>query len=248
MLLNLKKSDLARPIYRIVSLERLVELFTAQENVLVNPSKWEDTFENFILKAKVKSKTGEIFDGDLRDSVFGQCWTLHNASDAMWRIYSPNKDGLRIKSTIGELLQGIYQVHQPDAKQKCAIGLVEYKTLKKLFWHANNTYEFDTSIFVENVFRSLLLKRLPFVHEKEVRLLFQSWFPDLLQDGIYRYKIDPHSFVKEVMIDPRRSYDEFKTLKHIIQRSTNFKGSIKRSQLYKLPKDRILEVKDDCGF
>jgi hypothetical protein len=73
MLLNLKKGDLARPVYRIVSIERLVDLFTSNENVLISPSKWEDTFENFILKSKVKLSTGETVDYNMHNSVFGQC-------------------------------------------------------------------------------------------------------------------------------------------------------------------------------
>lgn len=247
MLLNLKRGDLARPVYRIISLERLVDLFESKENVLVSPSKWEDTFENFILKSKVKLATGKTVDYNMHNSVFGQCWTLHDASDAMWRIYSPNKDGVRIKSTIGDLLSSIYKVHKPHPDARCCIGKVEYKTTTQLTWHANNTFD-ESGISVDKLFRSLLLKRLPFEHEKEVRLLYQSWNSELIPDGVYKYKVDPTQMVKEIMIDPRRSYQEFKILKLIIQRSTKYTGPIKRSLMYQLPKNLVVRATDDFGF
>lgn len=247
MLLGLTKSDMSRPIYRIVTLERLVELFTKNENVLVSPSKWEDTFENFILKSKVKLSTGEIEDYGFHKTVFGQCWTLHNASDAMWRIYSPSNEGIRIKTTIGKLISSMYQAHPSHAKARCCIGKVDYVTKKKLTWHANNTFD-ESGLALDKMFKSLLLKRTAFEHENEVRLIYQHWGDDFLDHGLYSYKIDPHKLVDEIMIDPRRSYSEFQTIKLIIERSTKYKGKIKRSLLYQFPKDMVLTVTDDFGL
>lgn len=247
MLINLTKNDLTKPVYRIMSLERLIDLFESKENVLVSPSKWEDTFENFILKSKVKLSTGETVDYNMHKSVFGQCWTLHTASDAMWRIYSPNKEGVRIKSTVGDLLAAIYQSHQPHPELRCCIGKVGYKKSKELLWHANNTFD-ESGISVEKLFHSLLLKRLPFEHEKEVRLLWQSWDESLDTEETYRYKVDPNQIVKEIMIDPRRSYEEFKLIRLIIQRSTSFKGPIKRSLMYQLPKNLVVKATNDFRF
>lgn len=87
-------------IYRIVSVERLLQLFQTQQNTLIKPKKWDDPFENFILQSQVRIPTGEIATFGFRDQFYGQCWTLHSASDAMWRIYSPNKNAVRIRSTI----------------------------------------------------------------------------------------------------------------------------------------------------
>jgi hypothetical protein len=83
--LNLKNQY----IYRIISIDRLFELFANNENVLVSPKKWEDPFENFISKSKVLKTDGEIVDFDFRNEIYGQCWSQHKVSDAMWRIYSP---------------------------------------------------------------------------------------------------------------------------------------------------------------
>jgi len=38
--------------------------------------------------------TGEVVEWGFREDFFGQCWTFHKASDAMWRIYSPGGNGI----------------------------------------------------------------------------------------------------------------------------------------------------------
>ena len=46
-------------IYRIISVDRLHELFSNNQNSLVSPKKWEDPFENFILKSKARLPDGD---------------------------------------------------------------------------------------------------------------------------------------------------------------------------------------------
>ena len=49
--LNLSERDLSQRVYRIVALVRLLQLFETGENVLVNAKKWEDPFENVVLRS-----------------------------------------------------------------------------------------------------------------------------------------------------------------------------------------------------
>jgi Protein of unknown function (DUF2971) len=245
MIVNLRKKDLTRPIYRIISLERLLEMFTTNKNTLVKPSLWPDTFENFILKSKVKLSSGQIVEYNYHDRMYGQCWTLHNSSDAMWQIYSPNKESLRIKTTIGNLLDSIYKTHPDIPEAKCCVGKVQYLTSKELMRVANSTFD-DSGIAVENIFRSLLVKRKAFEHENEVRLLYEEWNDDFSNE-IYSYQVGANRLISQIMVDPRRSHSEFKTLERIIRKATGFKGSIKRSLLYSLPKNKTVTVTDILG-
>ena len=59
-LINLSEADGDMPIYRIYALDRFLSLLKMQEDALVNPEKWEDPFENFLL-----SRT-EVVDGQGR--------------------------------------------------------------------------------------------------------------------------------------------------------------------------------------
>lgn len=236
MLINITESEIDKPIYRIISLERLLELFVTKKNTLVKPKTWEDVFENFI-----RQRRGEIAEYNLHDRMYGQCWTLQKASDAMWRIYSSDKKGLRIRTTIRKLAEslGNSQPSLPDVR--CRIGKVEYLSEKKLMEVANSTFD-DSGIGVDELFRSLLVKRRAFVHESEVRAIYYEIDDISFSNDLYRYEIDPHYLIDQIMIDPRRSYEEFIGIKKIIQETTGFRGKIKRSLLYTLPRDITIDV------
>lgn len=126
MYLNIEEIDFTTYIYRTIPLSRLFELFQDQENTLVKPSLWEDTFENFVLKTKLKNELNEVIELNIHDRMYGQCWTQEKSSDAMWRIYSPDKRGVRIRTTIAELLESISMATVELAKCEHCIGKVEY--------------------------------------------------------------------------------------------------------------------------
>ena len=65
-------------VYRIISVERLFELFDLKLNVLVKPKSWEDPFENFILQSHVKLSTGDLAKLEARNQIYGQCWMYYN--------------------------------------------------------------------------------------------------------------------------------------------------------------------------
>jgi hypothetical protein len=80
-------------------------MFERRENVLVSPECWDDSFENLILKCSVITESGERAQTMFHDQFFGPCWTLRSYSDAMWRIYAPNGQGVRHKRSVEELRQ-----------------------------------------------------------------------------------------------------------------------------------------------
>jgi len=243
MLLNIGETELDKPIYRIISLERLLELFVTGTNTLVKPALWEDVSANFILRSPVRLRGGEIVEYDFYDRMYGQCWTLHKASDAMWRIYSSNKTGLRVRTTIRKLAESLIVAQRSLPEVRCCVGKVKYLSDSDLMHIANSTFD-DSGIGIEEIFRSLLVKRTAFIHEKEVRAIYQELDENAFSCDLYRYPIDPHHFIDQIMIDPRRSYEEFKMIKEIISKTTGFKGEIKRSLLYTLPKGITLDVTD----
>jgi hypothetical protein len=96
--------DWDAPIYRVYSMHRFKSLLNTKTNGLVHPSLWKDPFENFFLKCKAVASDGTFVSLEsLSESWYGQCWTKNRDSDAMWRIYSPNKDGVRVSTTIRKL-------------------------------------------------------------------------------------------------------------------------------------------------
>jgi hypothetical protein len=225
-------------IYRIISLDGMFELFSTKKNVLVSPKKWDDPFENFILKSKAKLPNGEIVDFGFRDDWFGQCWTRHKASDAMWRIYSPNSKGVRIRTTIPKLAQSLAGQLGKWQRIQCFLGKVKYLNSSNMMNFANTIFKGKNNPEAYELAQTLLIKRPAFKHENEVRLLYFEKNSGNTRD-IYKYDIDPHKLIDQIMIDPRVDFSEFKKIKNDIKTKTNFKGRILRSLLYAPPKNMV---------
>ncbi len=244
--LYFKESDLDRYIYRIVSIERLIELYKKKENTLLNPDTWDDPYENFILKSKVRMASGEIREYGFHTHFYGQCWSLHKASDAMWRIYSKDQCGVRIRTTVRKLANSLSDsgVKLPDVT--CYIGKVRYLTSKDLKDYSNSAYLVyeDGSFAVDGLFKSLLVKRKAFSHEKEVRLIYGDVTSDNSTNNMFVYKFDPHQTIDQLMLDPRLTYSQYIENKSRIKTEAEAKCKIMRSLLYAAPEEVVLNVKN----
>lgn len=223
--LEIPKSKRDIFIYRIMPINRLFELFHKKQNVLVKPQKWEDPFENFILRSK---------------QIYGQCWTLQSASDAMWRIYSPESNAVRVRSKVSALAEGLYQMRGKGAQDEVFIGRVQYLPNKALMSFAKNTLRNLTTHSQKMLAKTLLVKRPAFRHEREVRLIFIP--QDKILEDIFPYSVDPNLLINQIMIDPRMSLKDADTLKIKIKAETGFSGEIKRSLLYAPPPDFSIKV------
>jgi hypothetical protein len=219
----------------------LFELFNNRKITLVHPSLWEDPYENFILKSKVKLSSGEIKDYTFHEDFYGQCWSLHKASDAMWRIYSKDCDAVRIKTTVRKLLGSLYNGGSNKPSMSCIVGKVQYLSEKSLKRFANSIYV-NGELTKENLFRSLLVKRLAFKHESEIRLLYFD-LDRKVKGDFYFFDIQPDELIEQIMLDTRCTYNEFEDFKTEILEKTSFSGPIKRSLLYTAPEN--IELNDN---
>lgn len=230
-----------RKLYRIMRFDHLLSLFRDKENVLVPPAKWDDPFENFVLKSPAIMPTGEVVEWGFREDFYGQCWTFHKASDAMWRIYSPGGDGtppegrgVRIRTTAETLLRSLAVAAGPHAPQQAFLGRVRYLTQDKMKDFGNRAIRLPLN--AADFARTLLVKRLAFRHEREARLLFLAdRHRDRLTEGRFHYPVNPHELVHQIMLDPRLTRDEAEALKAKIRAETQFEGPILHSGLYVLP-------------
>lgn len=220
-------------LYRIVSLERLYQLFSDRKNGLVRPSLWEDPFENLALKSRaiIGGEEGEF---GFRDELYAQCWTQHTASDAMWRIYGQSRNEVRIRTNIKLLLSSVE--NSPDyvgGGDRIFIGKVQYLTDSKLTEFSKSHFANGFDSDGVNVASSLLIKRRAFLHEKEVRLVY--WREGCTSSDVLLYGCDPHQLIDQIMLHPMMNRDEAECLKKEIRSRTNFQSEILRSKLYALP-------------
>jgi hypothetical protein len=238
-LINFSNSDEDRQIYRIVTTERLYQLFADGENVLVRPSKWDDPFENFVLNARGRMNDGRLVQFGFNNDFYGQCWTLQRASDAMWRIYSPKQQSIRIRTTVKKLWTSLTARLGEWAHVQAFIGRVRYLPTQKLIAFANTVLRDGLSPTA--LAGTLLVKRPAFIHEKEVRLLYLEK-DKTPESDVFAYKIDPNALIDQIMTDPRLSHDEANTIESEIRKKTGYRGAIKRSLLYAPPRDLIFPI------
>jgi hypothetical protein len=239
-LLNFSKEQIDKPIFRFLSTNRLFELFEKHKNTLVSPKLWEDPFENHIMcittELKREDEKGSCIG--FRDNFFGQCWTQTRESDAMWRIYSPNKNGVRITTTPRKLLKSLYEDTGCQINDySCFLGKVKYYKTPKLkeFLNLNSAEWVYFDPTGQGLAQSLLFKRTPFKHENEVRLLFNSKFKGEKNPDFYSYYFDPREIIDDIVFDPRMDVSEFnRHKKNLIQ--LRFEKRIVKSRLYDIPK------------
>lgn len=182
-------------IYKYLTFESFVFFMETGKLPLINTTSWEDPWENELSKAYfVKYATGElekpIYNFD--SHIYGQCWTILPESDAMWRIYSPQKTGIKIAA----LVSSFKKIETPTRAE--LLKIIYYSDISDLFDKRKNNEK--------SIFSSASYKRKPFEHEQEVRLLTH---PNLFKPSqpinstVLYIDVDPAIFLVSVELDPR---------------------------------------------
>ena len=100
------------------------------KNRLMPTDRWDDPFENFFLKCKGVTKDGHSVSAKNFTTVgSGSARRYDPESDAMWRIYSKKKNGVRVSTTIRKTFRDLRFTTGP--KHLCcsqfAVGRISYK-------------------------------------------------------------------------------------------------------------------------
>ena len=207
---------------------RLFEIFESNKLTLVQPSKWDDPFENLLLNGPFEGAFDKYPEAKVfRTSIYGQCWTTHRETDAMWRIYSPDKQGVKVRCSIRNLLDSLVTLNDDWRREALFIGKVEYLPQKTLLSILSTMDE----IYGAGAARSLLLKRREFKHEAEIRLISTRG-----KGEVENFAIDPFRVFDEIIFDPRMNTHIFESYSESIK-GKGYKNRVARSVMYQLPKE-----------
>lgn len=238
-LLNLREPDLDVDIYRVFDIEKLKEIFETKKNTLVKPILWDDPFENFLFK---QDNLGPKWKFNLyRERFYGQCWTLNEKeTDALWRIYSPDKNRIRVKTKLSFLHESFYNLYHYCPSTHYFVGKVKYMEESDIKRFFENPILLESFLGEESNStghaQSLFVKRVEFQHENEVRLIRYIDSDEFdLKNLLYKYEINPFQIFQELLFDPRYSDEDFNNQKAIFK-DLGFNGEINKSKLYQLPK------------
>lgn len=222
--LFMNEEDMEAPIYRIFPIHRFLEILKRKEMVLVKPELWEDPFENPLNYCKFVRKSDKAPIN--AEMLYGQCWSLNEESDAMWRIYSPNNNGVMVSTTPRKLLNSLKQATQSN-DFLCFIGKVQYVNAKDLLNEIS-----PLAIASSEIAKTLLYKRAAFSHEREIRLIYFSCKNN--EDRIFKFHIEPNNVFNAVLFDSRLT-QELQESYTAYMLSLGYNFEISRSTLYDLP-------------
>lgn len=230
--IHIDNSKRGAKIYRIMSVDYLLDMFETKKNVLVKPCVWQDPFENFLFKTPVFQKNGEDYFSILRNRAYGQCWSLNGESDAMWRLYGPKENNVKVQTTISNLYNSLYQGTAKYPRMSCFIGEVNYHQETELTNLAKevrfNGISSGGSYYQA---KSLLMKRDAFKQEEEVRLIYLDP-KNANENEIYSYYFDPLIYIKSIEFGPWVCTSRYSEFKEYFE-SLGFSGAITQSRLYK---------------
>jgi hypothetical protein len=248
--LNAINVDLNQVVYRTLPFARLKDFVKNKRFSLSRPVRFDDPFENFLLKAVAVLPTGEkVSTRSMRDSYYVQCWTEKEECDGLWRSFRGNKvtgcdrecvykRSVRIKSTVQKLMDAFYDVTNTDHFVSYFVGKVNYLDTSAIrnflaTIRIGNNYKPD--LFVQG----LLIKRKQFQYEDEVRLIFKK--PQRCPEravknkwdnsDFFYYTIDPNKVIDEVTVEPWAKKEAQVDIKREL-RSVGYNGPVNRSNLY----------------
>lgn len=178
---------------------------------------WEQPFRQIRLTAEPDNeRVRHHYDG-----AYGHSWTRNHESDAMWRLYSPEKRGLRIATSADHfaLIGGI-------AEAVLAPVWYSNEPVIKILEHDD---KFPGPGYVDS-----FVKRTAFRHEREVRLVvnLDHCLPGVqASQGALRLTVDPVLFMTDVAVDPRADEWYVDAVRHYCARA-GFTRLPERSGLY----------------
>lgn len=264
-------------LYKYISFEQFVDLIENERLYLKKISCWEDCYEGYYIEKKLKDgllklKLSEkikipkkeiekfyskFITNTIKNIIYAQSWIKEDEKyeDAMWRIYSPNKNGIRIKIKRTNIFNQIdlerkshfksSKLHQNDIDYNfnCNEKNLEISQVKDLAFKKRLAFLYESEyrfVLILDDKKNFINARekiinLNSIAENEVlnspqKILFELFNTlDLHEDEIY-YDM-PANMIEEIVLDPRASkYFENTFNSYCKNRNLSFS----KSKLYKL--------------
>jgi hypothetical protein len=223
-------------LFRYTSIDRFLELLSDDSLIFLNPSTWSDPYERYYIEKKYYvSKVPETLP--IKESAFCLCLSGTKSSEALWKVYAPKEDGVRLTFKVSKLVSALDKVIDCDFY----IGKVDYQTTSEFsrlkINHGDLLQDIRNNRIGEQQLKLILKKRIAFDYENEIRIIaIPKRMPPKKTPKdtmIYKSKVGIKSFTTEYLFDPRLGKFHFKLLKDFLRKTHGLK--ISHSVLYKVP-------------
>ena len=238
---NMQNVDLDKleriTLYKYYTNASTLEYVLKERKLFINRvSSWEDKYENFLLKSTFNVDNQIIDMQNLCNGIFGQSWTTSKETDALWRIYSKDRYGIRIKTNARKLFDALYV--DDVCMANIWFGKVKYGYMTSFVKYFSRKFAEDTnpmSIIGSMIAQSEFMKRKEFEHEDEFRIIFKLDTKQANQYSNFKrlaFNINPDDFIEEYCLDPRLKLSECDSLRLTLSDLGVNSYKITRSTLY----------------
>lgn len=228
------------PVYRIFELPNQLADIKDSKFTLVNPVIFKDRYENPLLDMEFTDETGQTLtlNGVVRH-YYVSSWTYDEEENPYsWVFYTRGNMGIRLKSTVGKVMEEMLNLANPYCELSFHAGTVDYYEREEIdAWLSNSHYtDFLDSLGQLSV-TSLMALRNDHTDEKEVRFVFShrpntdNHFIDsnvTIGDELCKHPINWQSVIDEIVLDPRISDEQFEETEQQL-RKYGFACEIKHS-------------------
>jgi len=257
-------------LYRFITFEQFVDIVVRQRMYLTQMLRWDDPYEARPLRELVNeildTRVDENVPRRVKDEIiayvyrglYAQSWTMLDESDALWRIYSPDKMGVRITVDSQDVLDSIGNADfTKPGRVNILARNVEYCSPQVALDKARQAAQVDGKYRFDPA-SLCFFKREQFSHEQEYRFCVGLGYPgfelDLTQTdftqaeeenrivttlqgltfpSIQYYPIEPKA-VRAVTLDPRAPTWFLETAQHFCSKYLP-NAQVNKSQLYESP-------------
>lgn len=226
------------PVYRFMQLDRLVEMVKTGYLYFHQVIRWEDRWEipYRYLQITKQEKNRDLVNADY---MYGICWTKEFDTDAMWRIYSKDKNSVCVATTVKQLYDALSLLWATYAN--LFMAPVQYVDLTPT--NINEVINSNEVQYYPQFMYPAFIKRTEFRHENEIRLLLFCAGIGQLQTGSIKFEkegiqipLTNTNFINEIILDPRlNDAEEAEQRKKL----DGYFEVIKKSELYSV--DHIVE-------
>ncbi len=234
-------------LYRVQPLDRAVEILEKKRWAFVSPTLWNDPFEKAFLEAEYRHSEGDSFELPLKPKkingqphyrLFSVCFTATRESEAFWKTYSPNGDGIRFSIKAAALKAALAKLENYDIY----IGLAKYEDYEEMyefeknaaFWKALQSEKINTTHL-----KLMLKKRTPFEYENEVRVLLLA--KNETTDPVIKIPMtETRQLIHQIKLDPRMGTHMARMVKEVFYGMGFTPDTVKKSRLYSKPEECIM--------
>lgn len=206
-LIRIEEKDYGKEIFRIFPMQWFLEVLEQRRLTFVKPKLWKDPMDRLIFEYYFRSPDREGIPGDCHDDYFAQCWTLKYESQSLWSEYAPLHDGVRVKTTIGKLVDLLKRHPLNHDEHSWFMGQVDYLPIDEIKkWIGKslpyNDVEYNSPLGQAH---TLLIKLHQYSHEQEVRIIFNCKGNNAIQreELFGDIEIDPLQLFDKLLLDPR---------------------------------------------